>query len=173
MEGKVARYTAILGLTGRVSFDDVKSAYRREMLKWHPDFHHNKETASVAHARSVALNEAYEFLSEITEDGSIPDLESRTAWEYDQYRTRPAYQKQSFRPGFSDPAVLEVFVKSSMIISAGYNAAESILYLKFQNGSVYRYFNVPGSIFNNFLGAESQGKYANRNILRSFRYELY
>lgn len=171
MTGKVAQHAAILGLTGRITFADVKTAYRREMLKWHPDLHQRKDTASLAHTRAQAINAAYEFLSEITEEHVIPAVESPASRAHDAYRTRHTYQNRGFKPGFPDPAVFEVFVKSSMIVSAGYDVGGRFLYLKFQSGSVYRYLNVPQAIFTELLRAESVGRYANAKVLHRFKYE--
>lgn len=170
MTSKVAQHAATLGLTGRITSADVKVAYRREMLKWHPDLHHGKKTAAVAHTTAQAINAAYEFLSEITEEQVIPAIESPAARAHDEYRTRHTYQKRGFQPGFPDPAIFEVFVKSSMIISAGYDAASRTLYLKFQSGAIYRYFDVPQAIFDGLLRAESVGRYANAQILHRFKY---
>lgn len=171
MNSKIAQYAAILELTGQITSANVKSAYRREMQRWHPDLHFTKETASIAHTKAQAINEAYEFLSEVTEEEIIPTVESPKVRTYDKYRTRHTYHKRTFKTGFPDPTVFEVFVKSSNIVSAGYNTTQCILYLKFHNGSIYRYFNVPRVIFDELLRAESHGRYVNRNICNSFTYE--
>jgi KTSC domain/DnaJ domain len=171
MTSKVAQHAAILGLSGRITFADVKTAYRREMLKWHPDLHHGKETASLADTRAREINAAYEFLSEITEDHVIPAVDSPSTRAHDEYRTRHTYQKRGFNPGFPDPAVFEVFVKSSMIVSAGYDVGRRLLYLKFQSGSIYRYFSVLQAVFDELLRAESVGRYVNAKILHRFKYE--
>lgn len=170
-QGKLAQYAATLGLTGRITFEEVKAAYRRKIREWHPDFHHGKASAAEAHAKTLALNEAYEFLSEITEEQVIPSVADPSAHSHNQYRTRHTYQKQPFAPGFPDPVVVEVFLKSSSLVSAGYDASQRLLYLKFQGGGVYRYFNVPSSVFEELLAAESHGRYANRRICHRFRYE--
>lgn len=171
MTSKVAQNAAILGLTGRITLADVKAAYRREMLKWHPDLHHGKDTASAAHTRAQAINAAYEFLSEITEDQVIPAAESPAARAHDEYRTRHTYQKRGFQPGFPDPTIFEVFVKSSMIVSAGYDLGRRVLYLKFHNGAIYRYFEVHRAIFDGLLRAESVGRYVHAEIFGRFKYQ--
>lgn len=171
MDSKLERYAAILGLSGSISLSDVKSAYRREMFVWHPDLHFGKATEANAHAKAQTLNEAYEFLSEITEDNITIDTAEQTVHAHQHYHTRHTYQNWAFTPGFPDPAVFEVFLKSSNVVSTGYDGAKRILFLKFQKGYVYRYFDVPRIIFDELLRADSHGRYANRSICHSFRYE--
>lgn len=171
MTGTVAQHAEVLGLTGRIAAADVKAAYRREMLKWHPDLHDGKKTASLAHTKAQAINAAYEFLSEITEEQIIPAVDSPAARAHDAYHTHHTYQRRGFQPGFPDPGVFEVFVKSSMIVSAGYDAGRQVLYLKFQHGAIYRYSNVPQAIFSGLLRADSVGRYVNAQIINRFKYE--
>ena len=171
MSNKVAQYAAILEITGQITPADVKAAYHRQMLKWHPDLHRGKDTSQIAHTKAQAINEAYEFLSEITEEHSLPSATNATAQAYEHYRTRHTYQQQTFRPGFPDPVVFEVFVKSSWIISAGYNQQIRTLYLKLDRGSIYRCFDVPRFIFDELLQAESVGRYVNQNVFSRFRHE--
>ena len=168
--GKVAEYATVLGLTGRITFADVKDAYRREMLKWHPDRHYGRDTVSLANRRAQAINEAYEFLSEITEAESLPTVESQKAGAYDQYRTRHTYQQQTFKPGFPDPDVFEVFVKSSWIISVGYDQKSRTMYLKLARSVIYRCIDVPQTVFDNLLKAESVGRFVNQNVFSKFRH---
>ena len=171
MSNRLIQYAELLGLTGTISSDDVKSAYRRDMLLWHPDLHFGKNTASMAHVRAQALNEAYECLTELAEDEVVSDIRGQPSHAHAHYRTRHTYQACTFTPGFPDPRVFEVFLKSSNLVSTGYDAERCILYLKFNRGAVYRYFDVPRTIFDEILRADSHGRYANKNICRSFRYE--
>lgn len=170
MSGKVKQYAEFLGLTGQITFVDVKKAYRREMQKWHPDLHNGKDTAPQAHKKAQAINEAYEFLSELTEEQPIHVIETPKTKAYDQYTTRHTYQQRNFRPGFPDPSVFEVFVKSSWVISVGYNQLTRMLYLKLVRGSIYRCFEVPRSVFDSLLDAESIGRYVNQFVW-CFRHE--
>ena len=45
------------------------------------------------------------------------------------------------------------------------------LYLRFHSGKVYRYFEFPAHQYDEFLAAESQGKYFRKHILGQFRDE--
>jgi hypothetical protein len=64
-----------------------------------------------------------------------------------------------------------VFVKSSAIVSTGYDRTKETLYIKFKNGGVYAYLRVPESVFSAFLAAESYGKFLHRHILWQYKYE--
>src|SRR5690606_19829487 len=121
---------------------------------------------------------AYEYLSELLEAGNAPPPQTaredvRTNWRSyaDSYRTRHTYQRKSYSAGFPDASVLEIFVKSSNIVSVGYDAQRSILYVKFSGSGVYRYFDVSGSVFDALLSAPSHGKYLNAAVVGRYRYE--
>lgn len=163
MVNKVAGACATLELTGPISQTSVRQAYRRQMLRWHPDLHHGAVSHVLAAERAKAINAAYEFLSEIAEQKGAWSVASAEE-HYSDYRTRHTYEGERYAPGFSDPAVFETFVKSSNILSIGYAKQSRMLFIKFRDGSIYRYERVPPSVFEELLRAESHGKYAHRRI---------
>jgi len=55
-------------------------------------------------------------------------------------------------------------VASSELQSVGYDAAVSILEVKFQNGRLYRYQEVPQPVFVDLLRATSKGRFFNAEI---------
>lgn len=65
-------YYDILGVTKSASADEIKKAYRKQALEWHPDKH--SEDKEAAEKRFKEINEAYQVLS---------DSEKRSA--YDQF----------------------------------------------------------------------------------------
>jgi DnaJ-class molecular chaperone len=65
-------YYDILGVTKSASADEIKKAYRKQALEWHPDRHQADKEA--AEKRFKEINEAYQVLS---------DTQKRSA--YDQY----------------------------------------------------------------------------------------
>jgi len=62
-------------------------------------------------------------------------------------------------------------LESKLLAAAAYEAARHILYLRFHSGEVYRYFTVPAEQYQEFLDAESQGKYFLSRIRNQFPYE--
>lgn len=73
-------YYEILGLGKGASADEIKKAYRKQALEWHPDRH--KDDKETAEKRFKEINEAYQVLS---------DSQKKSA--YDQYG------HEAFAPG--------------------------------------------------------------------------
>lgn len=74
-------YYDILGVTKSASSDDLKKAYRKQAMEWHPDRHKGSDKEA-AEKRFKEINEAYQVLS---------DSQKRQA--YDQFG------HQAFAPG--------------------------------------------------------------------------
>lgn len=62
-------------------------------------------------------------------------------------------------------------LESSALQAAAYAEQQALLYLLFRSGEVYRYFGVPHWQYQEFLAADSKGRYFGRNIRGCFRYE--
>ena len=62
-------------------------------------------------------------------------------------------------------------LESKMFTSVAYDAGKRILYLRFQSGDIYRYFDFPNNDYQQLLSAESKGRYFLSNIRNCFRYE--
>jgi hypothetical protein len=62
-------------------------------------------------------------------------------------------------------------LESKLLASAAYNDQTHILYLRFHSGDVYRYFDFPAEQYQQFLNADSRGRYFLANIRNQFRYE--
>jgi len=62
-------------------------------------------------------------------------------------------------------------LESKLLAAEAYEAPRHILYLRFHNGVVYRYFTFPAEEYQKFLDAESQGKYFLSQIRNQFPYE--
>lgn len=59
-------------------------------------------------------------------------------------------------------------VTSSNIESIGRDEATGVMRVQFSNGGLYEYAGVPVSTWNEFMGAESKGKYFAQNIKGKF-----
>ena len=64
-----------------------------------------------------------------------------------------------------------ISVISTVFASAAYSEDKRQLYLKFHSGWVYRYFEFPPHQYDEFLAAESQGRYFGAHIRGKFRDE--
>ena len=62
-------------------------------------------------------------------------------------------------------------LESKLLASSAYDAGKQNLYLRFQSGEVYRYFEFSRDQYQDFLGAESRGRYFLSHIRSQFRYE--
>ncbi len=60
---------------------------------------------------------------------------------------------------------------SKLLTSSAYDSENYILYLRFQSGDVYRYFDFPPEQYRQFLDAASRGRYFLAKIRNQFRYE--
>jgi len=62
-------------------------------------------------------------------------------------------------------------VSSTALRSVGYDKTNEVLEIEFQNGAIYRYFNVPQRTYDDLLAAESHGRFFVRHIRNAgFRY---
>ena len=61
-------------------------------------------------------------------------------------------------------------VESSNIESIGYDSKSQTLEIEFLNGSLYQYFDVPETVFEKLMGADSHGRYLNSNIKGHYRF---
>lgn len=60
-------------------------------------------------------------------------------------------------------------VSSSNISSIGYDG--STLYVRFNSGTLYAYYDVPQSIHNGLMSASSHGKYLAAYVKGRYRYQ--
>lgn len=61
-------------------------------------------------------------------------------------------------------------VTSSNVAEVGYDASAMTLEVVFNNGSVYQYFDVPESVYQELVRAESVGGFLHANIKGRYRY---
>jgi len=61
-------------------------------------------------------------------------------------------------------------ISSSNLVSVGYDDNTQTLEVEFKGGSVYQYFDVPRSVFDELISSASAGSYFASNIKNSYRY---
>ncbi len=61
-------------------------------------------------------------------------------------------------------------VTSSNVAEVGYDADTMTLEVAFRNGTVYQYFDVPESVYQELMRSDSVGKFLNEQIKNSYRY---
>lgn len=146
--------------------------YRKLISQWHPDRHPGNE--SIALIKTQKINNAREILDEAYDRGLVFQEQVTTSRHREPYETRQTaarrWKDSIYTPGFPDPNALEIFVKSSNILSFGYNASIKVLYVKYLSNVVYAYYDVPSNVYEGFLEAESPGRYRNTHV-NHFRYE--
>ena len=60
-------------------------------------------------------------------------------------------------------------VQSTAIAKVGYSKRRHILEIEFVNGAVYRYFDVPLSVYHDLMSAESKARFYDSNIKKHYR----
>jgi hypothetical protein len=64
-----------------------------------------------------------------------------------------------------------VSVESSALAAAAYVRRAQLLYLEFRSGAIYRYFDIPFVLYDEFLAADSKGRFFSRHIRDRFAFE--
>jgi KTSC domain len=73
--------------------------------------------------------------------------------------------------GFEGSSMDWVTVDSSVFDAAAYLNSQRLLYLKFRDGDIYRYFGFPPAQYDEFLAADSKGRYFAESIRNKYSYE--
>jgi lysyl-tRNA synthetase class 2 len=60
--------------------------------------------------------------------------------------------------------------ESSLLQAAAYDVQSSVLAVTFHSGAIYRYLDVPASTYEEFVHAESKGRYFNSTIRNRFKF---
>lgn len=58
-------------------------------------------------------------------------------------------------------------VSSSNLASVGYGSNHQILEIEFINGSIYKYFSVPSSVYLGLMAASSHGAYFDQHVKKA------
>lgn len=151
----------ILGVSRQSTKEEIKKAYRKQSMLWHPDkFFNDKDEWVKAHQRFIKISEAYNLLQN---------------YEPRKPKTVPKEDKTNYKAaqkgGRKRAEINRVKVKSSNIYAIGYDNEIKILQIEFLDKSIYQYYEVPENIYNDFMQSESKGKFAHKYILFQYRYE--
>jgi hypothetical protein len=66
---------------------------------------------------------------------------------------------------------MTAYPTSTSIRAAGYSAPDRVMRIQYIEGRVYDYKNVPPSVYEEFLKADSKGQFVNWEIKPNFDYE--
>ena len=61
-------------------------------------------------------------------------------------------------------------VESSAIASVGYQPGRGLLEVEFTSGAIYHYYDIPRTVYQQLLHADSKGRYLNTRIKPAYRY---
>lgn len=67
--------------------------------------------------------------------------------------------------------MIRVPVRSSHLVSVGYDEEEGVLEVEFRNGWVYQYAGVPFEVYDELLFAVSPGEYLQKSVIPRFSWE--
>lgn len=139
----------ILCVSRQSTKEEIKKAYRRQSMLWHPDKFSNDEIKwKEAHLRFIKIAEAYELL----ENYEPPKLKQVPKPKESHFKSSPTSKADRAN-------IIRTRVKSSNVFAIGYDKANKILQVEFKNGSVYEYYEVPENVFLAFMSAESKGRF--------------
>jgi hypothetical protein len=65
-----------------------------------------------------------------------------------------------------------IAVNSTTLRTVGYDTEHQLLQIEFQNRSIYQYFEVPATVYEELMQAPSKGAYFNRSIRPRFDFAL-
>jgi hypothetical protein len=60
-------------------------------------------------------------------------------------------------------------VKSSVVLSVGYEPESKTLELEFVDGSLYEYYDVPAAIHRRLMASDSVGRFVNRFVVPGYK----
>jgi len=131
---KIADYRKLLGVDKTIELKELKTVYRNFMKEWHPDKFNDNETAKL---------EAEEKSKEFIE-------------AYNFLMSIAHETVESFKEEF-----LHTITNASMV---DYQYKARVLEVKYSNGSVFEFFDVPSNIYNKLLKSDVPGRFVRRNI---------
>lgn len=154
----------VLGLREIVDENQLKYAYRQTIKQCHPDkCIADKNSYEIAIEKTKRVNLAFSYLNGLIKKNLVPRSGSL-------YKRNVGNYSRNYKPGLPDDSILEISLKSTHTISVGYDYEAAIMFIKFANSKVYKFFGISPKIFEEFITAKSHHRYAHENIFFKFPY---
>jgi hypothetical protein len=83
-----------------------------------------------------------------------------------------AWAEPSSTPNHITSRIPRQPIQSTAIAKVGYSKRRHILEIEFVNSAVYRYFDVPVSVYRDLMSAESKARFYDSNIKKHYRSAL-
>jgi curved DNA-binding protein CbpA len=148
----------VLGIAPGATAEEIRAAYRKLVLRWHPDRHFgDPEMQRTALEKTQEINAAYAALN-----GEIRKEKGEGA---------PA--RKGGRFAFPSEFAPERPLNSRTIASVGYDDRFRLLYVKFRKGAVYVYHDVPRPVYEGLLAARSHERYADEHLFGSYPFTRF
>jgi hypothetical protein len=137
---KILEYRKLLGVDKEVDLKGLKSAYRTVMKEWHPDKFANDESA-----RLEAEDKSKLFIEAYE---YLISIHSETLEGY----------KEEFLQTITQSGLLDYQYKSR------------ILEVKYTDGSIYEYLEVPNNVYNKLLNSDAPARFVRRMVSGVYPY---
>lgn len=135
---RIADYRKMFGITKDVSLAELKTIYRNLMKEWHPD--------------------KFQEGDPMKEQAAVKGQEIITAYHF-LVSISPethAANKEEYTITITTSGIDDFIYKGQT------------LKVTFHDGSIYEYFGVPNNLYNKFLNASNQARFARRHIFETF-----
>jgi hypothetical protein len=123
-------YYSVLGIRQGASDDEIRKAYRRKAMEYHPDRNHSEEAKDVF----IRITEAYEYLTSHPHGRNITEEEVRRnyqAWvEYRQAEARKraeAYSRTTYQAFKKSPLYQSTTVIDGTMVFLGLGLAVTVI----------------------------------------------
>ena len=147
----------ILGVTRNSTKNEIKTAFRKQSMLYHPDkFSNDQSKWEEAHLKFIQISEAYNLLKNYEPNETFICAKRNNNFH-------------SNNPSSERTDIVRTRVKSSNIFSIGYDPVNKILQVEFKKGSIYEYYDVPDTVYQNFMKAGSKGNFISQ--LSNFMYK--
>ena len=131
-------YYKVLGLRQGASDDEIRKAYRRKAMEFHPDRNHSEEAQDVF----IRITEAYEYLTSHPHGRNITQEEVRKNYEawvtYRQAEARKRaeeYAKTTYRNFTKSPLYQSTTVVDGTMVFLGLGLAATVIFM-----TIFGYF---------------------------------